>query len=213
MKKQLIRPALLIAIFSSLLHMTAAAQEPPIERELQRIQLEVRMESFKHTATEVLETRKHLAMVHEEAEEKELGRRLERLERWQEQLTREIHELAEVIHRGPRDQRRAEVEQRGDRAVPQGHYFLELNFEPQGGQRVRTNVEIHCVNASDKRFIGMAGKVSPMGDRRIQVQLRNEHHAATQIWEAMDDGHWRVMEIPDRGENQVAVPVRDGRVE
>lgn len=218
MKTQLIRPTLLIALLTALLQMTASAQEPPIARELRHIQLEVRMENFRHTAMEVLETRKHLALVREEAEEKELIHQLERLEHWQEQLTREIHELARQDHPEPRERRWGEVEERVDRGMPRGHYFLELNFQPQGGERVRTNVEIrgdeiHCVSASDKRFVGMAGTVRPMGDRRIQVQMGNEHHAATQIWELMDDGHWRVLEIPDRGENQVARPVPDDRIE
>ena len=218
MKTKAICTTLLIVVLASLSQLSAPAQENPIERELQHIQLQLRLENYKLTAMELLQTRKQQALVRNEKEERELVELVERLQVWQEQLTREIHELSEVLHREqPGPDRRREMSNAG-RAMPQGHYVLELNFEPQGGKRVVTNIEIrgneiHCANASDKRFVGMAGRVEPGDGNRVMVRMRNDHHAATQIWERMDDEHWRVLEIPDRGENQVARPVRDERIE
>jgi len=218
MKTKLGQSIVLFAILNAWTCLPSPAQEPPIEHELQRIQLEARLENYRHTAEEVLETRKHLALVHDEKDSQTLVRQLERLEQWQEQIQREIRELAGSISRRPQSEHRGGVENRPEPAAPRGHYLLELNFEPQGGKRVRTNIEIrgreiHCVNASDERLIGMEGSVEAQNGDRFVVRMRNEHHAATQIWERMDEGNWRVLEIPDRGEKQVARPVPDNRIE
>jgi hypothetical protein len=218
MKTNLIRPALVFAVLATLFHPQVAAQEHPVERELRHIQLEVRLENYKQTAKELVEMRKHLALLPDPTREAELVRRLEQLERWQDRLSDEIRELAEAVRREPRERPSGEDQDRADRSMPQGHYLLELNFEPRGGERIRGNFEItgnqiRCVDSSDKRFIGMAGNLDPKEDGRVVVRMKNDHHAATQIWERADDGRWRVLEIPDRGENQMAVPVKDGRIE
>lgn len=104
--------------------------------------------------------------------------------------------------------------------MPQGHYLIVLEFDVglPAERRIQANFEvsgnqIRCVNSTDRQFIGLAGVLQPQVGGRIVVTLRKDNHVKTQVWERAGEGRWRVLESPDRGETQMAIPVEDGRLE
>ncbi|SRR6266496_2297534 len=101
------------------------------------------------------------------------------------------------------------------KSVPEGHFLVNL----QGGGRERlVNFEVkdngaRCVNSNDGQLKGLQGKFQLIGNGVFLISLQNEHHRASQFWVFRKDGSAIVKEVPDRGERQVAVPVKDDSLE
>lgn len=60
----------------------------------------------------------------------------------------------------------------------------------------------------DARFKGLQGKFQVIGNGVFLISFQNENHRASQFWLFRKDGSAIVKEVPDRGERQVAVPVK-----
>lgn len=97
------------------------------------------------------------------------------------------------------------------RAVPEGHYLL--NLQAHGPERWLnlhvTNGVASCVNASDAALKGLRGDFQLVGNGVFLIFLANQSHRASQFWIFQPDGTAQVKEITDRGEKQVARPVPD----
>ena len=104
------------------------------------------------------------------------------------------------------------------RSVPDGHYLITLQLLALDGQPQRLNIEVkdgsaQCVNSSDARLKGLQGKFSPIGNGAFRIFFSNERHRASQTWIFRKDGSAAVREVPDRGEQETAIPVSDDSIE
>jgi hypothetical protein len=79
-----------------------------------------------------------------------------------------------------------------------------LTLEVSDGQAV-------CVSSSIPRFKGLQGEFQPVRNGVFRVFLQNENYRASQIWIFRADGTAAIREVPDRGENQSAVPIPDDK--
>jgi hypothetical protein len=117
--------------------------------------------------------------------------------------------------RSASDVRAPEVKVLEMKSVPDGHFLVNL----QGDGRDRlVNVEVkdnaaRCVNSNDAQLKGMQGKFQLIGNGVFQIFFQNENHRASQYWLFRNDGSAVVKEVPDRGEKQTAVPVKDESLE
>lgn len=106
-----------------------------------------------------------------------------------------------------------------------GNYLLTLEM---GEKKPRINVEIQgkairSVKSTDPELEGMKGeilafktqgRVIPSVDAgAFLVRMRNDKHAMSQLWIFRKDGSAAVREVPDRGEMQSAVPVKEETIE
>jgi hypothetical protein len=101
------------------------------------------------------------------------------------------------------------------RSVPDGHFLASLQLEGRErllNIRVKDNTA-RCVNSSDPRLKGLQGRFELVGNGVFVIFFRNENHRATQYWLFRQDGSAAVKEVPDRGEKQKAVPVKDDSLE
>ena len=101
------------------------------------------------------------------------------------------------------------------KSVPDGHFLLDLQWE---GQSRLVNIEVKentakCVNSDDAQLKGLQGKFQLIGNGVFVIYFQNEHHRASQYWLFRSDGSASVKEVPDRGERQTAVPVKDASLE
>ena len=102
------------------------------------------------------------------------------------------------------------------RSVPAGRYLVTLQLD---GQQQHANVEVkddsaNCMKSSDPRLIGMEGKFEPIGKGVFKIVFRGKSgYRASQLWVFRPDGSAAVREVPDRGETQTAIPVRDDSIE
>ena len=104
------------------------------------------------------------------------------------------------------------------KAVPEGHYLLTLEMRALDSKTQRVNLEVkgnaaQCVNSSDPRLKSLKGQFEPLGNGVFLVTLRSPVHTATQFWAFRKDGSASVKEVPNRGESQWAIPVRDDTIE
>lgn len=101
------------------------------------------------------------------------------------------------------------------KAVPNGHFLVQLET---AGHRSRLNLEVKsgqatAVAASEPRLEGLRGEFQLIGNGVFLISFANDHHRATQFWVFHPNGSAAVKEVPDRGEHQTAVPVKDGSLE
>lgn len=101
------------------------------------------------------------------------------------------------------------------KAVPDGHFLVQLETAGHGS---RLNLEVKsgqatAVAASEPRLEGLRGQFQLIGNGVFLISLANDQHRATQFWVFHPDGSATVKEVPDRGERQTAVPVKDGSLE
>jgi len=192
------------------------AQEPKTPtQQILLTEIELRMQHYRQTASEVLAVRKQLLMgAPDEATpadgEPELQRQLAKLEAWKDQLRAEITELNRAF-------RSDQVPAVTVTDRPSGHYLIALNRELKGGANLVINVlidgnRIRCVNSTKAELVGMAGELRPAAGGAFRVWLKHGEFAETHTWIPTDAGRFRVLESPDRGENQLAVPVPDDRL-
>lgn len=108
---------------------------------------------------------------------------------------------------------------------PSGHYLVTLEL---AGEPARINVEVQgktvkCVKSTIPELEGMEGEIITFRTQgRVLpgvesggylVRMRNANRAMSQIWIFRKDGRAAVREIPDRGEMQSAIPVKDDTLE
>ena len=101
------------------------------------------------------------------------------------------------------------------KSVPDGHFLVNLQGE---GKTRLVNIEVRdnaakCVNSNDAQLKGLQGKFQLIGNGVFLIFFQNENHRASQYWLFRQDGSAAVKEVPDRGEKQTAVPVKDGSME
>ncbi len=192
------------------------AQEPQTPaQQLVLTEIDLRMQHYRQTANEVLEVRKQLLLgapneVTPADGEPGLRRQLARLEKWKDQLREEIAELSRAF-------RSDQVPAVATAGRPSGHYLIALKREIKGGRDLVINVRIDgnrikCVNSTSDELIGMEGELRPAAGGAFRAWMKHGEFAETHTWMPVDAGRYRVMESPDRGENQVAVPVPDDRL-
>jgi hypothetical protein len=100
-------------------------------------------------------------------------------------------------------------------SAPNGHFLVNLQIE---GRDRLVNIEVkdnaaRCVNSEDARMKGLQGTFQLIGNGVFLIFFQNQHHRASQFWVFRKDGSAAVKEIPDRGEKQTAVPVKDESLE
>src|SRR2546425_5073219 len=93
------------------------------------------------------------------------------------------------------------------KSVPDGHFLV--NLQGQGHSRL-VNIEVKdnaakCVNSDDAQLKGLQGKFQLIGNGVFVIYF--------QYWLFRSDGSATVKEVPDRGERQTAVPVKDASLE
>ena len=101
------------------------------------------------------------------------------------------------------------------KSVPDGHFLV--NLQGQGHSRL-VNIEVKdnaakCVNSDDAQLKGLQGKFQLIGNGVFLIFFQNENYRASQYWLFRQDGTAAVKEVPDRGERQTAVPVKDDSLE
>jgi len=69
------------------------------------------------------------------------------------------------------------------------------------------------MTTDDGQLKGLQGKFQLIGNGVFLIYFQNDHHRASQFWVFQKDGTALVKEVPDRGERQVAVPVKDDSLE
>lgn len=93
-------------------------------------------------------------------------------------------------------------------AIPDGKFSVSLQLKQLDGVPAKVTLESRAggLEGNDARFGKMQGRVQPIGNGVFIVQLRGTGYVATQFWVFRPDGTAVVKEIPDRGEDQTAVP-------
>ena len=99
--------------------------------------------------------------------------------------------------------------------VPDGHFLVNLQIA--GSERL-LNFHVQdngarCVNSSDPRFKGLQGKFQLIGNGVFLIVFQNPNRTASQFWLFRTDGSAAIKEVPDRGEQQSAIPVADDSLE
>jgi hypothetical protein len=100
-------------------------------------------------------------------------------------------------------------------AVPDGTYRVTLELKQLDG--TAATVELAAKEGSlastteTERFGRLQGRTAFIGNGVFMVQLKGKGYMATQYWVFRPDGTAAIKEIPDRGENQSAVPVKTTR--
>lgn len=99
--------------------------------------------------------------------------------------------------------------------VPDGHYRVNLEWNNRSSfiNVLVRNGGAEVVAASDSHLQGMRGSFRLLESGRFALALQNDLHRATQVWIFRGDGSAAVREVPDRGEQQMAVPVTDSTIE
>lgn len=101
------------------------------------------------------------------------------------------------------------------KSVPDGNYLLTLELEGQT-QRVNLRVEDNrakCVASSDPKLKSLQGRFEPKGDGVFVGFLQGGAFRTSQVWIFRADGAAAVREVPDRGEQQSAVPTKSSSLE
>jgi hypothetical protein len=101
------------------------------------------------------------------------------------------------------------------KSVPDGHFLVNLEL---GGEERVLNFEVRdnmakCVKASEARLKGLQGKFQLIQNGVFQIFLQGENFRASQIWIFRKDGSAAIREVPDRGEQQNALPVDNESLE
>ena len=69
------------------------------------------------------------------------------------------------------------------------------------------------MNSNDMRLKELQGRFQLIGNGVFVIFFQNENHRASQYWLFRQDGTAAVKEVPDRGERQTAMPVKDESLE
>ena len=95
------------------------------------------------------------------------------------------------------------------RTVPDGNYLVTLETS---GQPQRLNIKVQanhamCVKSSDPGLKGIQGTFQARGSGNFLVLFQGGNFRGTQLWIFRSDRTAAIREVPDRGEQQTAVPV------
>ena len=101
------------------------------------------------------------------------------------------------------------------KAVPDGNYLLTLEVQDQ---QVRLNMRIQgnrakCVNSSDPMLKDVEGGFQLHQNGSFIGRFQGKTFRGSQLWIFRTDGSAAVREVPDRGEQQSAVPVTGNSIE
>lgn len=94
------------------------------------------------------------------------------------------------------------------KALPDTNYLATLEIDGQP-QRLNLRVQNHratCVASSDPTLTDVHGEFQPREAGVFLAHLRGRAFRASQLWILRTDGTVAIREIPDRGEQQSAVP-------
>jgi hypothetical protein len=100
-------------------------------------------------------------------------------------------------------------------SVPEGNYLVTLELN---GKQVQLNLKVQndrakCVNSSVPAYKDLKGQFTSMGKGNFAGRFSGSGFAGTQHWIFRRDGSAAIREVPDRGEQQGAVPVPDDSLE
>lgn len=103
-----------------------------------------------------------------------------------------------------------QVESRGPamKSMADGNYLVTLD----GGKLMNVAVEdgkATCVRSSDPGLKGIQGGIQAIKGGVFLIRFKNEQGAKSQVWIFRENGTAGVRELPDSGELQSAVPVKD----
>jgi hypothetical protein len=101
------------------------------------------------------------------------------------------------------------------KTVPDGNYLVTLELQ---GQIERLNLlvqgnRLKCVNSSDLKLKSVQGQFQFKDNGLFVASLHGGQFDASQIWIFRADGTAAIREVPDRGEQQSAVPVKGNSIE
>jgi hypothetical protein len=101
------------------------------------------------------------------------------------------------------------------KAVPDGNYLVTLELN---GKQERLNFKVQanrakCVNATDPSLKQIEGQFQAQGSGSFVGRFQGGSFRGSQLWIFRPDGAAAVREIPDRGEQQSAVPVKGDSIE
>jgi len=101
------------------------------------------------------------------------------------------------------------------RSVPNGNYLVTLEVD---GQVKRLNLKVEgdqakCVNSSDPSLKDIQGQFQSRGNGSFMAFLQGAKFRGSQLWIFRKDGAAAIREVPDRGEQQSAVPVSSDSIE
>src|SRR4029450_11066283 len=94
------------------------------------------------------------------------------------------------------------------KSMASGNYLVTLD----AGRLMNVSVKdgkAMCVRASDPKLKGMQGGIKTMKNGVFLIRFQNTQGAMSQVWIFREDGSAGVRELPDSGELQSAVPVKD----
>ena len=101
------------------------------------------------------------------------------------------------------------------KSVPDGNYLVTLEIE---GQIERLNLQVQtnrakCVNSSDPKLKSIQGQFQLKGNGVFIASLQGGAFRSSQIWIFRADGAASIREVPDRGEQEQALPVKGTSIE
>jgi hypothetical protein len=94
------------------------------------------------------------------------------------------------------------------KAMANGNYLVTLERNRLMNVAVKDG-KATCVKASDPGLKGMQGVIQTMKSGVFLIRFQNDRGAMSQVWIFREDGTAGVRELPDSGELQSAVPVKD----
>lgn len=101
------------------------------------------------------------------------------------------------------------------KTVTDGNYLvtLEVDGKPQLLNLSIQGNKAKCVNSSEARLKAVQGQLQYQADGVFLARLQGGAFRASQFWIFRADGGASIREIPDRGEQQSAVPVSGASLE
>lgn len=101
------------------------------------------------------------------------------------------------------------------KSIPDGNYLVTLELD---GHVQRLNLLVQgnrakCVNSTDPKLKSIQGQFQLKGNGVFVSSLQGGEFRASQIWIFRADGAAAIREVPDRGEQQSAVPVKGNSIE
>ena len=94
------------------------------------------------------------------------------------------------------------------KSMAEGNYLVTLDGDKLMNVAVKDG-KATCVKSSDPGKQGMKGMIQNMKSGVFLIRFQNNQGAMSQIWIFRKDGTAGVRELPDSGELQSAVPVKD----
>jgi hypothetical protein len=93
-------------------------------------------------------------------------------------------------------------------AIPDGNYLVTLEGDKLMNVAVKAG-KATCVKSNDPGKKGMQSAIQTMKSGVFLIRFQNNQGAMSQVWIFRKDGTAGVRELPDSGELQSAVPVKD----